>query len=156
VAVSDFQDTNDPLARATQLLRQHTDAGWTVMSANILARALRAFRPSNPVRGRHDHGDFFIASDVLVARVREAVDAVPQAAATKITCTTNQRRELDRVTIQIVAAYGAHLVTLGEHLHAATVATLTDLLGDLAPDRAEVHTHVHVGDVSDDPRDVLR
>jgi hypothetical protein len=155
VAVSEFQDTYDSVARAAQLLRQHTDAGWIVMSAHVLARSLRAIRPSDPVRGRHDRGDFFVASDVVVAQVREAVDAVPEAAATKITCSTDQRRGLDGITVQIVAAYGAHLVTLGEQVHAAIVATLTDLLGDLAPDSTEIHTHVNVGDVSDDPRDVL-
>ncbi len=153
--MSDYQDTYDPVARAAQLLRQHTDAGWTVMSANVLARALRAFRPSDPVRGRHNHGDFFVASDVVVARVREAVDAIPQAAATKITCSTNQNHELDGVTIQVIAAYGAHLLTLAEQVYAVTVATLADLLGDLAPNRTAIHTHVHVGDISDDPPDVL-
>ena len=149
-----MSDINDPVARAAQLLREHTDAGWTVMSASVLSRALRAFRPSDPVRGRHDRGDFYVASDVVVARVREAVDAVPQAAATKITCSTDQQHALDRVTIQIIAAYGVHLVTLAEQVHAAVVASLTDLLGDLAPAGGAIHTHVHVGDVSDDPRDV--
>ena len=150
-----MSDINDPVARATQLLRQHTDTGWTVMSANILSRALRAFRPSDPVLGRHDSGEFFVASDVVVAQVRETIDAVPQAAATKISCSTNQNHELDRVTVQIVAAYGAHLPTLADHIHTATVATLTDMLGDLAPTHNQIHTHIHVGDVSDDPRDVL-
>jgi hypothetical protein len=154
VAVSDYLNTTDPVARAAQLLRQHTDSGWAVMSANLLSRALRAFRPSAPVRGRHDRGEFFIASEVLVARLRETVDAVPQAAATKISCSTNQNHQLDGVTIQIVAAYGAHLLTLAEYIHAATAATLTDLLGDLAPTRSAIHTHIHVADVSDDPRDV--
>lgn len=152
--MSDNQDTYSPVAHAAQLLRQHTDTGWTVMSANVLAWALRAFRPSDPVRGRHSHGDFFVASDVVVARVREAVDAVPQAAATKITCSTNQHHGLDGVTIQVIAAYGTHLLTLAEQVHAVTVATLTDLLGDLAPASTAIHTHVHVGDISDDPRDI--
>jgi hypothetical protein len=155
VAVSGYQDGNDPVARAAQLLRQHTDTGWTAISANILARAVRAFRPSDPVRGSHEHGDFFVASDVVVARVREATDAVPQATATKITCSTDQRHELDGVTVQIVAAYGAHLLTLAEHVHTVTVTTLTDLLGDLAPTGTAIHTHVHVGDVSNDPRDLV-
>jgi hypothetical protein len=154
VAVSEHQSTYDPVAQAAQLLRQHTDAGWTIMSANVLSRALRAFRPSDPVRGRHDRGDFFVASDVVVARIREAVDAVPQAAALKITCRTDGLLELDSVTVQIIAAYGAHLPTLADEVHEVTVATLSNLLGDLAPNGTEVHTHVHVGDVSDDPRDV--
>lgn len=148
--MSDYQHTDDPVGRATQLLRQHTDAGWTAMNINIVARALRAFRPSDPVRGRHDHGDFFVASDVVVAQLREAVDAVPGATATKITCSTNQVHQLDHVTVQIIAAYGTHLVTLAEHLRAVAVVTLTDLLGDLVPAGTQIHTHVHVADVSHD------
>jgi hypothetical protein len=153
VAVTDNHD--DVLAQATQLLRQHTDAGWTAISADILHRALRAFRPSAPVRGRHELGDFFIASDVVVARLRQAIDAVPNAAASRITCTTGQHQQLTTVTIQIVAAYGTHLITLAQHVHAAATRSLANELGELAPAHDAIHTHVHIGDVTDDPRDVL-
>lgn len=146
---------DDALVQATQLLRQHTDAGWTAISADILHRVLRAFRPSDPVRGRHDLGDFFVASDVVVGRLRQAVDAVPDAAATRITCRTNDHQELDAVTVQIVAAYGTHLLTLAGHVHTTAARTLTAVLGDLAPSDADIHTHVHIGDITDDPRDLL-
>ncbi|WP_157437614.1 hypothetical protein [Actinoplanes subtropicus] len=147
------QSGDDVLLQATQLLRQHTDAGWTAISADILHRALRAFRPSDPVRGRHDLGDFFVASDVVVALLRQAVDAFAHAAAARITCSTNEHQELDAVTIQIIAAYGTHLLTLAEQVHTATTRTLTDILGDLAPSAAAIHTHVHIGDITDDLRD---
>jgi len=145
----------DALVQATQLLRQHTDAGWTAISADILHRALRAFRPSAPVRGRHHLGDFFVGSDVVVGRVREAVDVVPHAAAVGITCSTDDHQQLDTVIIQIIAAYGSHLLTLAEHVHTAAARNLSDVLGELAPSPADIHTHVHVGDVTDDPREVL-
>jgi hypothetical protein len=155
VAVTVDHSDGDALARATRLLRQHTDAGWTAVSADILDRALRAFRPSAPVRGRHDRGDFFVAGDVLVGRIREAVDALPHTAAVRITCGTDERRQLGTVTVQIIAAYGSHLVTLANHVHAATARTLADVLGELAPPREDIHTHVHIGDVTDDPADML-
>jgi hypothetical protein len=41
------------------------------ISADILHRPVRAFRPSEPVRGRHELGDFVIASDVVVVRLRD-------------------------------------------------------------------------------------
>ena len=145
---------DDILGPATQLLRQHTDAGWTAISADILTRALRAFRPSEPVRGRHELGDFFVASDVVIARLRQAVDAVPHAAAARITYSTNDHHELNAVTIQIVAAYGAHLLTLAGHIHTTAARTLTTILGDLAPSDADILTHVHIGDITDDPRDI--
>ena len=145
---------DDALVQATQLLRQHTDAGWTAISADILHRALRAVRPSAPVRGRHDLGDFFIAGDVVVARLRQAIDAVPNAAASRITCTTGDHQQLTTVTIQIVAAYGTHLITLARKVRAAATRSLTNELGELAPAHDAIHTHVHIGDVTD-PRDVL-
>jgi hypothetical protein len=155
VAVTIDHNGGDALAQATQLLRQHTDAGWTAISASILHRAFRAFRPSDPVRGRHELGDFFVTSDIVVAQLREAVDAVPHAAATRITCGTTDHHELDAVTIEMVAAYGTHLLTLAGHVHAAAARRLTTILGDLAPSNAAIHIHVHIGDVTDDPRDVL-
>ena len=142
------------LDQATLLLRQHTDAGWTAISADILHRSLRAFRPSEPVRGRHELGDFYVAVDVIVARLREAVDAVPNAAAARITCTTGNDHRLAEVTIRIIAAYGAHLVSLAELVHAAAARCLTDELGALAPADDAIHSHVHIGDITDDPRDM--
>jgi hypothetical protein len=155
VAVTIDRSGDDALVQATQLLRQHTDAGWTAISADILHRALRAFRPSAPVRGRHDLGDFFVASDVVVTRLRQTVDAMPGAAAVRITCSTDDHQQLDAVTVEIIAAYGEHLLTLAGHVRAAATHTLTAVLGELAPSDAVIHTHVHIGDVTDDLREVL-
>ncbi|NIZ92580.1 hypothetical protein [Kineococcus rubinsiae] len=139
-------------AEATLLLRQHTDAGWTAIEGTVIARALAAFRPSAPVRGRHDLGDFLVASDVVVARLREAVDAVRGGAAQRITCSTGERDELEQVTIQLVAAYGPPLLDLADAVHVVALACLQELLGTLAPTGEQVRVHVHIGDVSDDPR----
>jgi len=144
--------TRDTVARATHLLRQHTDAGWSAIQDNVLFRALNAFRPSAPVRGRHDLGDFFVASDVVVARLRRVIDDVPDAAAQRITCSTDDRDELDAVTIELIAAYGAPLVDLARRVHAVARDCLDDLLGALSPAAEQIHSHVHIGDVSNDPR----
>jgi hypothetical protein len=155
VAVTNDPYGDDVLAEATQLLRQHTDAGWTAISADILHRAFTAFRPSEPVRGRHEYGDFFVASSVIVAQLRRIIDRIPHAAATKITCTTDDQQCLAEVTIQIIAAYGSHLLTLADQIHQAAADTLVGILGDHAPTADAIHTHVHIGDITDDPRDVL-
>lgn len=147
--------SDDALTQATELLRQHTDAGWTAITADMLNNARRAFRPSHPVRGRHELGDFYVASDVVTARLRHAVDTVPHAAAARITCNTDDHLHLVTVTIEMIAAYGAHLLTLAGHVHTAAARALTDVLGDLAPSDAAINTHVHIGDITDDPRDVL-
>jgi hypothetical protein len=143
---------SDRLTEATMLLRQHTDTGWKAMEASVLARALRFFRPSAPVRARHEHGDFFVASDVVVSRLRLVIDAVPQAAAQSVTCTVDDGDVLQSVTIQLVVVYGAKLVEVADRVHTVAWDELVHLLGDLAPGPEEVHTHVHIGDVSDDPR----
>ncbi|MGI4895315.1 MAG: hypothetical protein ACRYF3_09400 [Janthinobacterium lividum] len=145
----------DRLAQATMLLRQHTDAGWKAVEDTVIARALAAFRPSAPVRGRLDVVDYFIASDIVVSRLRLVIDAVPQAAAQQITCTTGKGEELESVTIQLIAAYGAPLLELAGRVHSVAVVHLHELLGALAPAAEQVRTHVHIGDISDDPRIVL-
>ncbi len=147
--------SDDILAEATRLLRQHTDDGWIAISAAILDRALAAFRPSEPILGRHQLGEFFVAGTVVVAELRRIVDAIPHAAATRISCATDEQQHLTAVTIEIIAAYGTHLVTLADQIHHAAITALTVILGDYAPTAGAVHTHVHVGDITDDPRDVL-
>lgn len=142
----------DRAAQATMLLRQHTDAGWKAIEDTVIARAMALYRPSAPIRGRHALGDFLVASDALVAHLRRAVDAIPQAAAQRITCVTAERDQLESVTIAIIAAYGTPLVDLAARVHATTWEQLQDLLGALAPVAENIHTHVHIGDVSKDPR----
>lgn len=141
----------DRLAHATVLLRQHTDSGWKAIEDSVINRTLALFRPSAPVRGRHDLGDFFLAAEVVIAHLRRRIDTVPHAAADKIACTTGERDELEQVTIQLIAAYGAPLLEIAGQVHTVAVAVLTELLGVLAPAAERVRTHVHIGDVSNDP-----
>jgi hypothetical protein len=150
VAVTNAPYGDDILDEATQLLRQHTDAGWIVVSADILHRAIAAFRSSEPVRGRYDLGDFFVSSTVIVAQLHNVIDRIPHAAATKITCVTDDQRHLAELTIQIIAACGTYLLTLADQIHHAAA----EILGD-HPVRRRHPLHVHIGDITDDPRDVL-
>lgn len=142
----EFQDLG------ARLIRRHTENGWVALRDDLLDRALRSFRPSAPVRGRHDAGDFFVAAEALVALLRRSVDAEPQAAASDITCETDGSDVLVSVTIRLVAAYGAHLVTLADAVRARALVELQEVLGVLAPEIARIHTHVHVEDVHRDPR----
>ncbi len=141
----------DRLTQATAMLRQHTDAGWKAIEDSVINRTLALFRPSAPVRGRHDMGDFFLAAEVVIAHLRRRIDTVPHAAADKIACTTGERDELEQVTIKLIAAYGAPLLDVAGQVHTVAVAVLTELLGVLAPAAERVRTHVHIGDVSNDP-----
>ncbi|WP_328291261.1 hypothetical protein OG218_00570 [Kineococcus sp. NBC_00420] len=145
------QGDGNVVSRAAALLRQHTDSGWKAIEDSVITRALTLFRPSAPVRGRHDLGDFFLAADVVVNELRQRIDAVPRAAAQKIACTTGERDELEQVTVELIAAYGAPLLEVAGTVHTVAMTTLQELLGALAPAAERVRTHVHIGDVSNDP-----
>lgn len=145
-------DGADRLARATLLLRQHTDSGWRAIEDTILARTRTLFRPSAPVLARHEFGNFYVSADVVVSELRQVVDAVPRAAAQDITCSVGDGDVLEQVTVHLIVAYGASLLQVAGHVHDAALRCLRELLGELAPRSVDVRTHVHVGDVSDDPR----
>ncbi len=146
------------LERATQALRRHTDRGWTVVRENALLRALSSFRPSAPVRGSTATPagpvEYFVAADVVVATLREAVAAVQDAAPLTITCSTDGRDQLVDVTIEIIAAFDAPLLPLAAAVRRAASSRLRDVLGDLAPQADAVAVHVAITDVTDDPRDL--
>ena len=141
----------DDLARATGLLRAHTDSGWAGLREALLERAAAAFRPSAPVRGRHDLGDFFVAADVVVAQLRPAVDAVPGATAVRILCTTGDADVLEQVVVELSVRFGEPMLEVASAVRAAVVTELAVLLGALSPGVAGVRADVHVTDV--DPLD---
>ncbi|NIZ92437.1 hypothetical protein [Kineococcus rubinsiae] len=141
----------EDLARATGLLRAHTDSTWSGVREAVLARAAAAFRPSAPVRGRHALGDFLVASDVVVAQLRTAVDAVPGATAARILCTTGEEDVLQQVVVELSVRFGESLHEVAAAVRAAVVAELAVLLGALSPGADGVRADVHVTDV--DPRD---
>jgi len=61
------------LAQAARTLREHTDSGWVALRDDVVAAAVRAFRPSAPIRGRLRDGELWVASTALVSRVRDAL-----------------------------------------------------------------------------------
>ena len=95
------------LAQAARTLREHTDAGWVALRDDVVAAAVRAFRPSAPVRGRLPGGELLVASAVLVSRVRVAPSPTSP---TPARCGSRARRppddDLDRLTVELVALYG--------------------------------------------------
>ncbi|MEW1957806.1 hypothetical protein [Kineococcus sp. NPDC059986] len=131
------------LAQATEALRLHTPSGWQVFRVNLLETVRRAYRPSAPIRGRHEQGEFVVSCDVLTADVREAVDRLPQAEVTAVRCVTDEDDHLELLTVETGVRYGAHVPTTAEEVRTAVVATVRELLGEVEG----VRVHVHVGDV---------
>lgn len=146
-------DASGDLLRATELLRRHTDSGWQAMRSTVLERALSAFRPSAPVRGRHDLGEYVVAADVLVDQLREALTVLPGVVPDRILCATDETDALEAVTVEVVAGYGHDLLHLADGVREVVADRLDVLLGHLAPDLERITANVHVSDVSDDPAD---
>lgn len=140
------------LAQAARTLREHTDSGWVALRDDVVAAAVRAFRPSAPVRGRLPGGELWVASTALVARVRDALADLPQGGALRITCTTTPDDDLDRLTVEVVALYGTPLLPLADEVRRRAAAAVADTLGLTDPPLSRVRVDVSVGDVTADPR----
>lgn len=144
--------SEDVLDRATATLRQHTDRGWIAVRDDLFARALALFRPTAPIRGEHRDGEYFVSAGVLTALLREDVAAVSLAGVTHVSCTTDARQALRDVTIELIALYGAPLVPLAKEVRDRAATTLAAVLG-LPPERLkDVHVHVGITDITDNPR----
>ena len=139
------------LAQAARTLREHTDSGWVALRDDVVA-AVRAFRPSAPVRGRLPGGELSVASTALVARVRDALADLPRAGALRITCTTTPDDDLDRLTVEVVALYGTPLLPLADEVRRRAATAVAETLGLTDPPLARVRVDVSVGDVTDDAR----
>jgi hypothetical protein len=140
------------LAQATRSLREHTDAGWIALRDDVVAAAVRAFRPSAPVRGHLPGGELWVTSDVLVSRVGDPIGAAPHAGALRITCTTTPQGDLDRLTVEIVALYGTPLLSLADRVRAVAADAAAETLGLPVSPVDRVAVDVSVQDVTADPR----
>ncbi|ABS03083.1 hypothetical protein [Kineococcus radiotolerans] len=136
------------LARATDALRLHTPSGWRALRADLLDHARRVYRPSAPLRARHPGGEYVVAGDVLVARVRAALAAVPGVEVTAVRCTTNAQDRLDVLTVQIAVVFGTPVLAVAGTVLDLTATAVEGLLGPVGAEGPAPRVHVHVGDVT--------
>lgn len=144
--------TEQLLDRAARVLREHTDAGWVALRDDVVRAAVRAFRPSAPVRGRLPGGELQVASSALLSAVRDALAAVPAVGPLRITCTTTPTDELDRLTVEVVVLYGTPVVPLADKVRRAAADAVATTLGLVHSPLDRVVVDVSVQDVTDDPR----
>lgn len=156
-AVPGGAPADDLLARAADSLREITDEGWVRARESVLRRVLRTGRPSQRVVGRHDHGTFTVATDVLAHQVRAEVDAaVGEARVTDVRCAVGPDGELESMVVVLSVRFGARIA--GVAAAARTTAARTVVLTLGTPFRVEgVTLDLHVADVHpaaspDDPR----
>ncbi|KQY46589.1 hypothetical protein ASD18_03940 [Cellulomonas sp. Root137] len=141
------------LTQAARSLREHTDSGWVALRDDVVAVAVRAFRPSAPVRGGAlPDGPLFVASTVVVSRVGAALATVADAGVLRITCTTTSQDDLDRLTVELVALYGTPLVPLADEVRSLAATAVAETLGLARPPVDRVRVDVSVQDVTRDRR----
>lgn len=128
----DDDGLDDLLDVAAAGLRRHTDTGWVAVAPGALAGALAAVRPSAPVRGRHDAGEFLVAADVLRRRVRVLLDADPRVRLRRAHVRTHDDDTLAELALELSAAYLEPLAPLAQDVRTAVAARLREDLGDPA------------------------
>lgn len=138
----------DPmLEKATSSLREHVDQRWVQISDRVRSRALRATRPSLPVRAQASTGPVHVSEQVLITYLRDALSAVPHTKVQDITITTEGIDTYTGVTITIQAGFGAPLIPLADTIRDLANQRLTQLLGPIAPPVSVTTMVVHIEDV---------
>ena len=154
---SDPQGGETPLARAASEIRRQANQRWVEIADRVTAAALSATRTSTPIRASAPGGRVWIAEQVLVAYLRQAVDdEVPDAAATAISVRVAGRETLDSVGIHLTVRYGTLLLPIADHARTVAARVLTDLLGPVDSEVDSRAMHVHIADVTrGDPKTTL-
>jgi hypothetical protein len=141
-------ETNeDLLARAARSLREITDDGWVQARDSVLARVLRAVRPSQEIAGQHEHGTFTLAADILTNRVRAAVDqAIKQVQVTDVRCAIGPHDQLESVVVVLSIRFGTRITNVAATTRATTAATVSQTLGTSFRTE-DVTLDLHIADV---------
>ncbi|WP_194906826.1 hypothetical protein [Quadrisphaera sp. INWT6] len=150
--VRDAAPGADPLARAAEALRLHTDAGWVRVRQRVVDAALSAVRPARTVAAQHELGRFSVSTDVLTDVVRTALEPLPDAAPSRVVFETDDDDRLVAVRTTVVVAFGADVVEAAEQVRQEVGGVLRAVLGEVAPASGGFVVDVHVGDVTVDRR----
>jgi len=142
----------DPLARAAEALRLHTDEGWVRVRQRVVDAALAAVRPARTVSAQHRLGRFSVSTDVLTDVVRTALEPLPDAAPTRVVFETDADDRLTTVRTTLVVGFGADVVEVAEEVRQEVGRVLVEVLGEDGPAGGGLTVDVHVGDVTEDRR----
>jgi len=142
----------DPLARAAEALRLHTDEGWVRVRQRVVDAALAAVRPARTVSAQHELGRFSVSTDVLTDVVRTALEPLPDAAPTRVVFETDDDDRLTAVRTTLVVGFGADVVEVAEEVRQEVGRVLVEVLGEDGSAGGGLTVDVHVGDVTEDRR----
>ncbi|MBO0924610.1 hypothetical protein J1G44_08950 [Cellulomonas sp. zg-ZUI199] len=138
---------DDLLGLATAQLRTHTDAGWVAVAPRLLASALAAVRPTQPVRGRHPRGAYTVTAGALRTSVRALLEPDRRLRVRRVVFRTGADDALEEALVEVSAAYLQPLAPLAADVRRAVLHHLRDVLGDPDLPGAVVTVDVLVTDV---------
>ncbi|MFD6135563.1 hypothetical protein [Isoptericola sp. NPDC060257] len=161
MAVTPDGDQDHVLTRAAAGLRELTDEGWVRARESVLARVLRVVRPSAHVAGRHAGGRFALATPLLVARVRAALDDPEgEIRVVDVRCVVGPPAqdavagELEAVMIVLSVRFGGRIADIAELARGVAADAVSSALGaDF--DARLVTVDLHVADVHPEATDGL-
>lgn len=120
------QAAGSSVARAATALRAHTDAGWIDARDRIRSAAMSATRRTWPLAlARGD--DLFVSDQVVIALLRETIDAVDHVTASRI-IVSPRNDMVDLVTIEVSVSYGHPIPPLVDELRRRCAELLARLL----------------------------
>lgn len=150
----------EPLARVTEVMREHEEPGWEELGSRVLERVRAVVRPAALllVRGadglldRDGSGSRTRVSDRVVrAAVRQAVDGADRVVSYLDLEITDEL--LVRVEVGLTCRYGVDVRAAADAARDVLAQVLTSWLGPEAPGEGPVPVDVTVDDVVDgDPR----
>ena len=131
-------------------LGQQADQRWVEVVDDVVAQALTATRRSLPLWAVAPGGPVQVSEQVVVAYLRETVDAATaDAAALDISLRVEGRDRLAGVVVQLVARYGEPLLPVADRVRTLVEARLRELLGPVDTPVTVQAMHVHFADVVD-------
>ncbi|MBF0688749.1 MAG: hypothetical protein IR158_13410 [Cellulomonas sp.] len=147
MALTERPGADDLLDLATARLRQHTDEGWVAVGPRVLAAALGALRPSQPVRGRHAEGAFTVTADVLRTSLRTVLDPDPRVRVRRLAFRTGADDALDEAVVELSVGYLQPIAPLAADVRRTVADHLRAVLGDPDLPEAAVTVDLLVTDV---------
>lgn len=147
-------DQNDPIARATQALREDSSVQWPVVSTSVRSRirnitapsrSISVASPSGTLTHDADGSQVWLSSRVLRNALRRALTThrvMPDRLDLSI-----EDRALQHVSVEVVATYGDDLRTIGAQARQQVNDTVLALLGPLPEWNAEENIRIHICDI---------
>lgn len=135
------------LRTAAADLRSHVEPRWVEIADSLTSRALRASRPSPPVRAQAPSGPVLVAEQVVVTYLRDSLHPVAGCEVHNIRLNVRDER-CTGLVIVVAAQFGQRLIPLADDLRNRAESVLAKVLGqDMAPVTV-TQMHVHVADVT--------